>query len=57
MKNLRKLTKKQLKTIEGAALALACPPPATTCVQWCSWTAQQRRICKNMIMDADPCPC
>jgi hypothetical protein len=55
MKNLRKISKKQLKSIEGGAAA--CPPPATTCGEWCSWTAQQRLRCPNMVMDPDPCGC
>lgn len=55
MKNLKKLSKKELKTIDGGALA--CPPPATTCGEWCSWTAQQRLRCPNMIIDPDPCGC
>ncbi|SHE47028.1 bacteriocin-like protein [Chryseobacterium vrystaatense] len=55
MKNLRKLTKKDLRTIEGGAML--CPTPATTCGEWCSWTAQQRLRCLNMIMDAEPCGC
>ncbi|MFN1218463.1 bacteriocin-like protein [Chryseobacterium kwangjuense] len=55
MKNLRKLSKRELRTIEGGALG--CPAPATTCVQWCTWTPQQRLMCRNMIMDPDPCDC
>ncbi|MBL1221450.1 hypothetical protein JET18_11405 [Chryseobacterium sp. L7] len=55
MKNLRKLSKKQLRTIEGGGPS--CPPPATTCGEWCSWTAQQRLRCPNMVMDPDPCGC
>ncbi|WP_165571954.1 bacteriocin-like protein [Chryseobacterium vrystaatense] len=55
MKNLRKLTKKDLRTIEGGAML--CSTPATTCGEWCSWTAQQRLRCLNMIMDAEPCGC
>ncbi|EJL73712.1 hypothetical protein [Chryseobacterium populi] len=55
MKNLRKLTKRQLRVIEGGASA--CPPPATTCAEWCTWSAWDRLRCRNMIIDPDPCPC
>jgi hypothetical protein len=49
MKNLKKLTKRELKKIDGGAAA--CPPPATTCSEWCSWTPQQRLRCPNMVID------
>ncbi|MDQ8143000.1 bacteriocin [Chryseobacterium sp. CFS15] len=53
MKNLKKLSKKQLKSIEGGAAF--CPPPATTCAEWATWTPRQQQICQNWILDPDPC--
>ncbi|MDR2237479.1 MAG: hypothetical protein LBE92_15260 [Chryseobacterium sp.] len=55
MKNLKKLTKRELRMIGGGALL--CPAPATTCAEWCTWTADQRRRCRNMVMDPEPCGC
>ncbi|MGO4709593.1 hypothetical protein AB4Y90_10845 [Chryseobacterium sp. 2TAF14] len=54
MKNLKKLTKKQLKTIDGG-VGVLCPPPATTCAEWATWTPRQQQICQNWILDENPC--
>ncbi len=54
MKNLRKLTKKELKTIAGGAEK--CPRPANWCVQWCTWTTWQKEHCLNAVLDT-PCDC
>jgi len=54
MKNLKRLTKGELKTIEGGA---SCPRPATTCSQWCLWTAQQQATCPNMLLEPEACVC
>lgn len=53
MKNLKKLAKKELKTISGGVVF--CPPPATTCAEWATWTPQQQLRCQNWILDPDPC--
>ncbi|MFY7815469.1 MAG: bacteriocin-like protein [Chryseobacterium taeanense] len=54
MKNLRKLTKKQLKTIAGGEV---CPPVVLMrCSQWCLWTVWQRANCNNGLVQAN-CTC
>jgi hypothetical protein len=53
MKNLKKLTKKQLRTIAGGE---RCPALANWCSEWCSWTAWQKLHCLNAVIDA-PCDC
>ncbi|WP_410493649.1 bacteriocin-like protein [Chryseobacterium sp. PMSZPI] len=55
MKNLRKLTKKNLKTINGGA-AEQCPPkPTTSCTTWCGLTPWQKIHC---LLDVEePCEC
>lgn len=55
MKNLKKLTKKELKSISGSKGD--CPTPAQWCSEWCSWTPWQRQTCINWLIDPDPCPC
>ncbi|WP_407919937.1 bacteriocin-like protein [Chryseobacterium lactis] len=54
MKNLKKLNKKSLKTITGAAGI--CPPPAYYCKEWCTWTGVQRLHCSTELID-EPCDC
>lgn len=53
MKNLKRLTKAKLRSIEGGAAF--CPPPAKTCEEWRTWTPQQQLRCQNWILDPDPC--
>ncbi|WP_157676823.1 bacteriocin-like protein [Chryseobacterium sp. T16E-39] len=55
MKNLKRLTKRELKSIDGGLMI--CPSPGTTCIAWCAWTPQQQLRCVNMILDIDPCSC
>ncbi|MGG5209493.1 bacteriocin-like protein [Chryseobacterium sp. MIQD13] len=55
MKNLKKLTKKNLKNINGGALG--CPPLANWCSEWCAWTAWQQTHCLNAVLDPMPCDC
>jgi len=54
MKNLKKLTKKQLKVIAGGE---RCPIPANWCYEWCTWTAWQKQHCINSVIDVMPCDC
>ncbi len=54
MKNLKKLTKKELKTIAGGAGN--CPPLANWCAEWCTWTPWQKAHCLNAVIDT-PCDC
>ncbi|WP_165828341.1 bacteriocin-like protein [Chryseobacterium phosphatilyticum] len=52
MRNLRKLSKKSLKTIKGGAGI--CPSPTDTCEDWCGWTPWQKSHC----LLGEPCmPC
>ncbi|MEC3876999.1 bacteriocin-like protein [Chryseobacterium salviniae] len=53
MKNLKKLTKKQLRTIAGGEV---CPGIATWCFEWCTWTPWQKANCRNAVIDT-PCSC
>ncbi|MEY8758089.1 bacteriocin-like protein [Chryseobacterium tongliaoense] len=55
MKNLKKLTKKELKTIAGGSER--CPIPATWCSEWCTWSAWQKDHCINAVIDVMPCDC
>lgn len=43
MKNLRKLTKRSLKSICGGAGI--CPSMTDTCEQWCNWSPWQKSHC------------
>ncbi|WP_407919938.1 bacteriocin-like protein [Chryseobacterium lactis] len=43
MKNLKRLTKKSLKSINGGAGI--CPSMSDTCDQWCGWTPWQKSHC------------
>lgn len=43
MKNLKRLTKKSLKKINGGAQE--CPPITDSCEAWCRWTPRQRQRC------------
>lgn len=54
MKNLKKLTKKELKHISGGQIK--CPIPADWCSEWCTWTAWQKQHCINSVLDT-PCNC
>lgn len=54
MKSLKKLTKKNLKEINGGAQN--CPPVASTCNAWCKWTSWQKLHCPNNIFE-EPCEC
>lgn len=57
MKNLKKITKKQLKSIK-AGNDYRCPDfLATTCVEWCGLTAWQQQHCLNAVIDPMPCNC
>lgn len=53
MKNLKKLSKRQLKTIAGGE---RCPIPASWCSEWCGWSAWQKAHCANAVIDM-PCDC
>ncbi|WP_166668354.1 MULTISPECIES: bacteriocin-like protein [Chryseobacterium] len=53
MKNLKKLNKKELKSIGGAG---SCPPLASWCADWCTWTEWQKQHCLNAVIDT-PCNC
>lgn len=53
MKNSKKLTKKQLKTIVGGEM---CRTPASSCGEWCGWSAWQKAHCANAVIDM-PCDC
>ncbi|MDQ0592087.1 bacteriocin-like protein [Chryseobacterium ginsenosidimutans] len=55
MKNLKKLTKKNLKNINGGAEK--CPPLASWCTEWCTWSAWQKVHCLNAVLDVMPCDC
>jgi bacteriocin-like protein len=55
MKNLRKLTNKELKTIAGGSER--CPVPASWCTEWCAWSAWQKDHCINAVIDVMPCDC
>ncbi|WP_407498882.1 bacteriocin-like protein, partial [Elizabethkingia anophelis] len=50
---MKKLSKKELKTVQGAAGL--CPAPATTCDEWCNWTPTQKARCLSMV--AEICEC
>ncbi|WP_410680551.1 bacteriocin-like protein [Chryseobacterium sp. MEBOG06] len=54
MKNLKKLTKKNLKSINGGGEQ--CPPaPTKTCDKWCRLTPWQKIHC---LLDVEePCTC
>ncbi|WP_123944094.1 bacteriocin-like protein [Chryseobacterium sp. G0186] len=54
MKNLKRLTKRELKTIAGGE---RCPIPASWCFEWCGWTAWQKAHCINAVIDEMPCNC
>ncbi|WP_431612341.1 bacteriocin-like protein [Chryseobacterium sp. 'Rf worker isolate 10'] len=56
MKNLRKLTKKNLKEINGGAGTVWCPSkPITSCGTWCGLTKEQKMRC---LLDVEePCEC
>lgn len=57
MKNLRKVTKKQLKTI-GGGNDYICPDfIITSCAQWCKLSAWQQQYCLNVIDEPLPCNC
>lgn len=67
MKDLKKITREDLKSIVGGAQNLgdpkipygSCPSPssATTCAQWCKWDDLQKANCANMVIDQLPCSC
>ncbi|HFK5596682.1 bacteriocin-like protein [Elizabethkingia anophelis] len=50
---MKKLSKKELKTVQGAAGL--CPAPVTTCDEWCNWTPTQKARCLSMV--AEICEC
>ncbi|PRB00193.1 hypothetical protein CQ046_19645 [Chryseobacterium sp. MYb7] len=56
MKNLKKLTKKNLKEINGGAALGLCPPkPIRSCDIWCGMTPEQKMRC---LLDVEePCEC
>ncbi|WPO91236.1 bacteriocin-like protein [Chryseobacterium sp. YR459] len=56
MKNLKKLTKENLKEINGGAALALCPPkPITSCDIWCGMTKEQKMRC---LLDVEePCEC
>lgn len=55
MKNLKKLTKKNLKEINGGS-DVRCPPkPITSCDIWCGLTPQQKMRCLLVVDDACTC--
>nr|WP_315027458.1 hypothetical protein [uncultured Chryseobacterium sp.] len=54
MKNLKKLTKKNLKMINGGAET--CPPITSSCTVWCKWSAWQKIHCLTGTYE-DPCAC
>ncbi|MCQ9634515.1 hypothetical protein MP478_17590 [Chryseobacterium sp. WG14] len=54
MKNLRKLTKKNLKVIQGGTEK--CPPITSSCSVWCGWSAWQKIHCLTNTYE-EPCVC
>ncbi|CAA7196426.1 MULTISPECIES: bacteriocin [Chryseobacterium] len=55
MKKLKKLSKKDLKLIEGGAIG--CPLPAYSCADWCMWTDSQKARCPNFLLEISACVC
>ncbi|AZA91530.1 hypothetical protein EG343_13295 [Chryseobacterium nakagawai] len=57
MRNYKKITKKQLKSII-AGNDYMCPDfLATTCAQWCGLTPWQQQYCPNAVEEIMPCQC
>ncbi|WP_160140227.1 bacteriocin-like protein [Chryseobacterium sp. c4a] len=55
MENLKKLTKKNLKTISGGG-AVWCPEkPITSCDIWCGLTPQQKMRCLLVVDEVCTC--
>ncbi|MGE8536131.1 bacteriocin-like protein [Chryseobacterium sp.] len=50
MKNLKKLSKKNLKEITGGVAAV-CPSMFQSCDEWCRWSPWQKSHC----MLSQPC--
>ncbi|WP_160140228.1 bacteriocin-like protein [Chryseobacterium sp. c4a] len=58
MKNVKKITKKQLKSIKGGFMIDLCPDFwVTTCAQWCGLTSWQQQYCPNAVEEMMPCQC
>ncbi|WP_165851839.1 bacteriocin-like protein [Chryseobacterium pennipullorum] len=58
MKNLQKLTKRNLKQINGNGNDYICPDfIITTCAEWCRLSSWQQQYCLNAIEEAFPCNC
>ncbi|WP_416207895.1 bacteriocin-like protein [Chryseobacterium sp. YIM B08800] len=53
MKNLKKLTREQLRSVSGSGMS--CPAePAAYCGQWCTMNSWQQRNCP---IEFDPSSC
>ncbi|WP_278495279.1 bacteriocin-like protein [Chryseobacterium arthrosphaerae] len=57
MKNLKKMTKKQLKSIDGGNDYICPNFIAATCAEWCTLSPWQKEYCLHTVEDPVSCNC
>ncbi|MGL6128093.1 bacteriocin-like protein [Chryseobacterium artocarpi] len=57
MRKLKKITKNELKSINGGSDYMCPDFLASTCVQWCGLTRWQQEYCPNAMEEIVPCAC
>lgn len=57
MRKLKKITKRQLRSVNGGNDYMCPDFLASACVQWCGLTLWQREYCPNAMEEVVPCVC